>query len=149
MNAAGEVDGPAGAELGQRVVDGLYTLGIEMTGIKRGHATGVVVLQDGRIMGGDSFFYYTGSYSHHKGKWRGEMIVHQHTDAPAGLNLVFQQREVTCGFTGTYSDGAADIDGTALVGTFSIPFRARLTLKSRNEDIQESNLEWPKPTSTP
>ena len=32
-----------------------------MTGIKRGHATGVAVLQDGRIMGGDSFFYYTGS----------------------------------------------------------------------------------------
>ena len=106
-----------------------------MTGIKRGHATGVVVLQDGRIMGGDSFFYYTGSYSYHKDKWRGEMIVHQHTDAPPGLNLVFQRREVTCGFTGTYSDGFADIDGTALVGTYSIPFRARLTLKSRNTDI--------------
>ena len=70
MNVAAEPDGPAGAELGQRVADGLYTLGIEMTGIKRGHATGVVVLQDGRIMGGDSFFYYTGSYAHHKGKWR-------------------------------------------------------------------------------
>jgi hypothetical protein len=135
LNVAGESDGPAGPELEQRVVDGLYTLGIEMTGIKRGHATGVVVLQDGRIMGGDSFFYYTGSYSYHKDKWRGEMIVHQHTDAPPGLNLVFQQREVTCGFTGTYSDGFADIDGTALVGTFSIPFRARLTLKSRNSDI--------------
>ena len=73
MNVAGEPDGPAGAEREQRVTDGLYTLGIEMTGIKRGHATGVVVLHDGRIMGGDSFFYYTGSYSYHKGKWRGEM----------------------------------------------------------------------------
>ena len=50
------------------------------------------------------------------------MIVHQHTDAPPGLNLVFQRREVTCGFTGTYSDGLADIDGTALVGSYSIPF---------------------------
>ena len=136
MNVAGEPGGPAGAELGQRVADGLYTLGIEMTGIKRGHATGVVVLQDGRIMGGDSFFYYTGSYSYARDKWRGEMIVHQHTDAPPGLNLVFQQREVTCGFTGTYSDGAADIDGTALVGSYSSPFRARLTLKSRIEEIQ-------------
>jgi hypothetical protein len=36
---------------------------------------------------------------------------------------------------GTYSDGFADIDGTALVGTNSISFRARLTLKSRNADI--------------
>jgi hypothetical protein len=36
---------------------------------------------------------------------------------------------VTCGFTGTYAEGFADIDGTALVGSHSIPFRARLTLK--------------------
>ena len=79
-------------------------------------------------MGGDSFFYYTGSYSQSRGKWRGEMIVHQHTEAP-GLNLAFGGREVTCGFTGTYSEGSADIDGTALVGSYSVPFRARLTLK--------------------
>ena len=131
----GAPENPASADLEARVRDGLYTLGIEMTGIKQGHATGVVVLQDGRIMGGDSFFYYTGSYSFSRGKWRGEMIVHQHTDAPPGLNLVFQRREVTCGFTGTYSDGFADIDGTALVGSYSIPFRARLTLKSRIADI--------------
>lgn len=110
------------------VRDGLYTLGIEMSGAKRGHATGVVVLRGGIIMGGDSFFYYTGSYTFARGKWRGEMIVHQHTEAP-GLNLVFGGREVSCGFTGTYSEGIADIDGTALVGNNSIPFRARLTLK--------------------
>ena len=121
-------DNPAGAELGQLVRDGLYTLGIEMSGLKRGHATGIALLQDGRIMGGDSFFYYTGSYSQSRGKWRGEMIVHQHTEAP-GLNLAFGGREVTCGFTGTYSEGSADIDGTALVGSYSVPFRARLTLK--------------------
>jgi hypothetical protein len=33
------------------------------------------------------------------------------------------------GGTGTCSEGTADIDGTALVGSHSIPFRARLTLK--------------------
>jgi hypothetical protein len=110
------------------VKDGLYSLAIEMTGAKRGHATGIVVLRDGVILGGDSFFHYTGSYSFSRGKWRGEMIVNQHTEAP-GLNLVFGGREVTCGFTGTYSAGAADIDGTALVGQHSIPFRAHLTLQ--------------------
>ena len=129
MNVAGQPDDPAAAQAEPRVTDGLYTLGIEMNGAKRGRATGVVVLQGGRIMGGDSFFYYTGSYSFSRGKWRGEMIVNQHTEAP-GLNLVFGGREVTCGFSGSYSDGAADIDGTALVGNFSIPFRARLRLKS-------------------
>jgi hypothetical protein len=126
MSAASQ--NPADAELETRVRDGLYALGIEMTGIKRGHATGVAMLRDGRILGGDSYFYYTGSYSFSRGKWRGEMMVHQHSEAP-GLNLVFGGREVSCGFTGTYSDGAADIDGTALVGSYSVPFRARLTLK--------------------
>jgi hypothetical protein len=128
VSVAEEPGHPDGAETDAPVRDGLYTLGIEMTGAKRGHATGIVVLRGGVIMGGDSFFYYTGSYSHSRGKWRGEMIVHQHTEAP-GLNLVFGGREVTCGFTGTYSEGIADIDGTALVGSYSIPFRARLTLK--------------------
>ena len=129
MNVAGAPDNPSGAEPDERVANGLYTLGIEMSGAKQGNATGVVVLHDGRIMGGDSFFYYTGSYFFGRGKWRGDMTVNQYTDAP-GLNLVFGGREVTCGFTGTYSAGHADIDGTALVGRYSIPFRARLTLRS-------------------
>jgi hypothetical protein len=126
MSGAGRTERPSDTEA--RVIDGLYSLGIEMSGARRGHATGIVVLQDGRIMGGDSFFYYTGSYSYRSGKWRGEMIVHQHTDAP-GLNLVFGGREVSCGFTGTYSGATADIQGTALVGSTSVPFHAVLTLR--------------------
>jgi len=129
VNVAESAGHPARGAGHSNVADGLYTLAIEMSGAKRGHATGVVVLIGGRIMGGDSFFCYTGSYSFSRGKWRGEMIVNQHTEAP-GLNLVFGGREVTCGFSGTFSEGAADIDGTALVGKFSIPFRAKLTLKS-------------------
>jgi T3SS negative regulator,GrlR len=126
MSGAERTERPSDSEA--RVIDGLYSLGIEMSGARHGHATGVAVLQDGRIMGGDSFFYYTGSYSYSRGKWRGEMIVHQHTEAP-GLNLVFGGREVSCGFTGTYSDTSADIDGTALVGSTSVPFHAALTLR--------------------
>jgi hypothetical protein len=105
---------------------------MEMSGAKQGRATGIAVLQGGRILGGDSFFYYTGSYSFSRGKWRGEMMVHQHTEAP-GLILVFGGREVSCGFTGTYSAGQADIDGTALVGQISVPFRAQLTLRASIE----------------
>jgi len=110
------------------VTNGLYTLSIDMSHGKQGRATGVVVLRDGRIMGGDSFFYYTGTYSFKAGKWRGDMIVNQHTEAP-GLNLAFGGREVTCGFTGTYAEGTADIEGTALVGKNSVLFNARLTLR--------------------
>lgn len=116
-------------DAGMRVDEGLYSVALEISGARRGNATGIVVLDGGRILDGDSFFYYTGSYSFSRGKWRGELIVNQHTQAP-GLNLAFAGREVTCGFTGTYSAGAAEINGTALVGPHSTPFSASMTLKA-------------------
>jgi hypothetical protein len=118
---------PHNAEGTAEVTNGLYTITIEMRDGKRGRATGVVVLCDGRILGGDSYFCYTGSYTFRNGKWRGELISHQHTKA-IGVNLAFGGREVSCGFTGTYSDGAADVEGTALVGKTSVSFRANLAL---------------------
>ena len=93
----------------------------------RGRATGVVVLRDGEILGGDSYFYYTGSYICDRGKWQGELITHQHTPA-VGLNLVFGGRIVSCGFSGSYGEGAAEVLGTALVGKASVSFRAALAM---------------------
>jgi hypothetical protein len=110
------------------VKNGLYSIRIEMKDGARGRATGVIVLIDGQILGGDTQFYYTGSYSLQNGKWRGELITHQHTEA-LGVTLIFGGREVACGFTGTYSDGEAEVDGTALVGKTSILFHAKLVLK--------------------
>jgi hypothetical protein len=111
-----------------KVTNGLYTVDIEMRDGKASRATGVLVLCDGRILGGDSYFYYAGSYTFRNGKWRGELITQQHSKA-VGKNLAFGGREVSCGFTGTYSDGRAEVDGTALVGKTSVPFHAALTLK--------------------
>ena len=45
------------------VTNGLYTIQIEMTDGGHGRANGVIVLHDGKIAGGDSYFYYTGSYT--------------------------------------------------------------------------------------
>ena len=106
-----------GSETGEEasVVNCLYIFDIEMRDGKRGQARGVVVLCDGRIMGGDSYFYYTGSYTFRNGKWRGDMIVNQHTEA-VGRSLVFGGREVTCGFSGDYFPGGAEVEGMALVG---------------------------------
>jgi hypothetical protein len=39
--------------------NGLYTVETDMTDGGRGHATGVIVLTNGRIAGGDAHFYYT------------------------------------------------------------------------------------------
>lgn len=51
-------------------------------------ASGVIGLRDGEIVGGDRFFFYTGSYSCVGSRWKGELVTHQHTEA-AGLNLLF------------------------------------------------------------
>src|SRR6059058_1840072 len=112
----------------RKVLNGLYIFEIEMRDGKRGQAKGVVVLCDGRIMGGDSYFYYTGSYTFRNGKWRGDMTVNQHTEA-VGKTLAFGGREVTRGFSGGYSADRAEVEGMALVGKTSVTFTARLTLK--------------------
>jgi hypothetical protein len=117
------------SSMSDQVTNGLYSISIQMRDGARGHATGVLVLSNGRILGGDTYFYYTGSYTFANGKWRGELTTRQHTEA-IGLNLLFGGREVTCGFTGIYSDGAAEVEGTALVGKNSVFFVAQLVLKS-------------------
>lgn len=111
------------------VTNGLYTIHTEMTEGGRGHASGVIVLLDGKIAGGDSHFYYTGSYSAKDGKWRGELTTNQHTKS-VGVLPLFGGREVTCGFMGTYSADAAAVNGTALVGKTSVLIEAKLTLQS-------------------
>jgi len=110
------------------IENGLYSIRIVMEDGSNAHASGVIVLLDGRILGGDSNFYYSGSYTFKNGKWRGELTTGQHANT-VGVNFLFGGREVTCGFTGTYGDGAAAVDGTALVGKKSVPFRARLDLR--------------------
>ena len=109
------------------VKNGLYSIRIQMTHGGRGHATGVLVLLDGTIMGGDSHFYYTGFYTFRNGKWRGELTTRQHAEA-IGLNPLFGGREVTCGFKGVYSDNDAEVDGTALVGKTIVSFDYKLAL---------------------
>jgi hypothetical protein len=111
------------------VTNGLYTIQIEMTDGGHGRANGVIVLHDGKIAGGDSYFYYTGSYRADRGKWRGELITNEHTKS-VGSRPLFGGREVTCGFTGAYSADAAEVNGTALVGKTSVVFHARLQLRS-------------------
>ena len=111
------------------VTNGLYTIQIEMSDGGHGRAHGIIVLRDGKLAGGDSYFYYTGSYTGDRGKWRGELVTHEHTKSAGSLPL-FGGREVTCGFTGSYSADGAQVQGTALVGKTSVLFHAMLQLQS-------------------
>ena len=105
--------------------NGLYSIHIRMLDGIDGGNTGVMVLHDGRIRGGDGFFDYIGSYTSANGKWKGELINHEHTPSQ-GERPVFGGYEVGIGFSGTYTDDGAIGEATALAGKRSIRFSAVL-----------------------
>src|ERR1700750_1183978 len=77
--------------------------------------SGVMLLMNGRILGGDAFFYYQGSYSSSEGRWKGEILNQEHTPAK-GENPVFGGYEVGIGFSGTCDGAGAELEAIALAG---------------------------------
>lgn len=107
--------------------NGLYSVHIQMGDGVKGRASGVIVLRDGVILGGDPYFWSVGSYTVKNGAWKGDLVTNQHTpyrESPA--RPVFGGREVTTGFSGTFKDDNAEVFGTSLVGSRSVSFRATL-----------------------
>jgi hypothetical protein len=107
--------------------NGLYSVHIRMGDGERGRASGVIVLRDGFIIGGDPYFWSTGSYTFREGTWKGALVTNQHTPyRDSTARPVFAGREVTTGFSGTYGGDNSEVFGTSLVGSRSISFRATL-----------------------
>ena len=105
--------------------NGLYSIHIRMLDGIDGGNTGVMMLHDGRIRGGDAFFDYIGAYTSANGRWKGELVNHEHTPSQ-GERPVFGGHEVGIGFSGAYTDEGAVAEATALVGKRSIRFSAVL-----------------------
>src|SRR5258706_9688827 len=93
------------------VKNGLYSIKIEMKDGGRGHASGVIVLLDGQILGGDTHFYYTGSYPFKNGKWRGKPTTPPHQET-FGSIIPFGGPEGTRRFTRTYFHPRTAVHGT-------------------------------------
>lgn len=125
MTPISEAAAPPVLSVGQGIKNGLYSLHIRMLDGIDGGNTGVTMLLDGRIRGGDGFFDYIGSYTSANGRWKGEIINHEHTPS-RGERPVFGGYEVGIGFSGTYSDEGAVGEATALAGKRSIRFSAVL-----------------------
>ena len=116
---------PPGVVGADGIGNGLYSIHIRMLdGIDAGN-TGVMLLHDGRIRGGDAFFDYIGAYTAANGKWKGELVNREHTQAK-GDRPLFGGHEVGIGFSGTYDDKGAEGEATALAGKRSIRFKAVL-----------------------
>jgi hypothetical protein len=107
--------------------NGLYHITVEMLDGVQGGNQGVMVVRDGTLRGGDSFFYAFGTYTAADGKWKGEVTNQEHSPT-FGERPVWERKVVTIGFTGTYTDDAAESDGIALAGKQSIRFKSRLRL---------------------
>jgi len=108
--------------------NGLYSIHVQWLDGVRGRASGVIVLRNGSILGGDPYFWNEGSYTVHDNRtWKGELVTRQHTPYPdQTVKLVFGGHEVGVGFSGTYEDDTAEVFATSLVGKRSIAFRATL-----------------------
>lgn len=112
------------------IVNGLYSIHLRALDGVDGGLTGVMLLNDGRILGGDAFFYYLGTYTSANGRWKGQILNQEHTPA-RGENPVFGGHEVGIGFSGTCDETGASIEATALAGKRSLRLTAVLKLMRR------------------
>lgn len=115
--------------------NGLYSIHVRLGDGRTDKGSGVAVCRNGVLRGGDAFLFYVGSYEMRGGTISGEVIVDQHTPSPHSVPL-FGGRQVGIGFTGRESAGRIHLDGTALVGRESVPFRASMVLLA---DLAEQN----------
>lgn len=107
--------------------NGLYSLHVDLLDGRSGKGSGVALFRDGRILGGDAYLYYVGSYVVSGDSFKGEVTVTQHTPSPDANPLFGGQKEpVGVGVTGTSDGKSAVMTGTALVGKSSQLFRATL-----------------------
>ena len=126
LSPINDADAPPAGTIGpDSIGNGLYSIHIKMLDGLDGGNTGVMMLRDGRIRGGDAFFDYIGAYSAANGRWKGEIVNREHTPS-RGERPVFGGHEVGIGFSGTYNNEGAEGEATALAGKRSIRFRTVL-----------------------
>ena len=105
--------------------NGLYSLHMTMLDAP-GKGSGVFVLHDGEMLGGNGLVWLAGTYTFDgRGKWKGELITEPHRLIPDPA-VVFEKQTVSIGFSGTYTHDGAETFGTGLVGKRSIAFRTTM-----------------------
>jgi hypothetical protein len=119
---------PVAGPIGEgSIANGLYSIHLRTLDGVKGGLTGVMLLHDGRILGGDASFYYLGAYSSANGRWKGEILNQEHTPAK-GENPLFGGYDIGIGFSGTCDAQGAELEATALAGKRSLRLQAILKL---------------------
>jgi len=107
--------------------NGLYSIHVSLQDGRVGKGSGVIVFRDGKIVGGDAYLFYTGTYTVKDDTFRGEVLVQRHTTPRDNDNPLFGgPAPVGIGVSGAFTDTRAVMNGTALVGKHSQIFGATL-----------------------
>jgi T3SS negative regulator,GrlR len=107
--------------------NGLYSIHVSLQDGRVGKGSGVIVFRDGKIVGGDAYLFYTGSYTVKDNTFKGEVLVQRHTTPRDNDNPLFGgPAPVGIGVSGTFTDTRGIMSGTALVGKASQIFGATL-----------------------
>lgn len=84
--------------------NGLYSIHMRMLDGVRGRDSGVIILRDGKLIGGGPYFWSIGTYTVGEGTWKGELTTNQHTPlADPFTRPLSGGQEVSSGFSGTCS----------------------------------------------
>jgi hypothetical protein len=111
---------------GHIMKNGLYSIHVSLQDGRTGKGSGVIMFREGQILGGDAYLFYTGSYTTKGDTFKGEVLVQRHTSSPDANPLFGGPNPVGIGVSGTFTDKAAVMSGTALVGKASQIFSATL-----------------------
>ena len=106
--------------------NGLYSIHVSLLDGRVGKGSGVVVFRDGKIVGGDAYLYYTGTYTVKDNTFKGEVLIRRHTSSKDDNPLFGAPSPVGIGVSGTFTDKDAVMNGTALVCRSSQLFGATL-----------------------
>jgi len=106
--------------------NGLYSIHVSLLDGRVGKGSGVVVFRDGKIVGGDAYLYYVGTYTVKDNTFKGEVLIRRHTSSKDDNPLFGGPSPVGVGVSGTFTDKDAVMNGTALVGSASRLFGATL-----------------------
>jgi T3SS negative regulator,GrlR len=105
--------------------DGLYSVRLKGFDGLELPPGGVLVLQNGMMLGGGAYTYLTGSYTAKNGIFKGELVLNQHTPPPSN-HVLFNATDISIGISGSYEGDRAELTGTALIGKRSLTLQITL-----------------------
>ena len=91
------------------LTNGLYRVSFQTP---LGAGAGVLTLEDGQLLGGDSMMYYVGQYTQDGDGFSAEVMVRTHTHVP-GMGSVFGVPEAKIILTGTSAGNSAKVTGSS------------------------------------